>query len=103
MAHIDVPAADQRLKGGRGVLYVALADNRAESHVARGENAGRFLAHVGVTRTLKQVGTIDLSSASAKEVLLTVQPEAGANGSRVVAFLQDPKTGYILGVAAQKL
>jgi hypothetical protein len=103
VAHIDVLAADQSLKGRLGILYVALADNRAESHVARGENAGRSLAHVGVTRMLKQVGTIDLSSGSAKDVALTTQPGAGASGSRVVAFIQDPKTGHILGVTAQKL
>jgi hypothetical protein len=70
---------------------VALAHNRAESHVTPGENAGRSLAHVGVTRILQQLGTIDLSSGSAKEVVLTVQPGAGANGLRVVAFIQDPK------------
>ena len=100
-AHIALPAGDQSIKGGRGILYVAVADNRAESHVARGENAGRSLAHVAVTRILKQVGTIDLDSASAKEVTLTVQP--GANGSRLIAFLQDPRSGHVLGVAAQKL
>src|SRR5229473_4444260 len=89
VAHIEVPAADQSLKGGRGILYVALADNRAESHVARGENAGRSLAHVAVTRILKPVGTIDLGSAFAKEVTLTIQPGVRTNGSRIVAFIQD--------------
>ena len=101
--HIEVPATDESRKSGRGVLYVAVADNRAESHVARGENAGRSLAHVGVTRILKQVGTLDLGSASAKDVVLAVQPGPRANGSRLVAFVQDPSTGHVLGVAAQEL
>jgi hypothetical protein len=77
------------------------ADNREESHVARGENAGRSLAHVAVTRVLKQVGTIDLDSATAKDVTLSVP--SGRNGSRLVAFLQDPKSGHVLAVAVQKL
>jgi hypothetical protein len=98
-AHIELHA-DQSFKGTRGILYVALADNRQESHVARGENAGRSLAHVSVTRVLKQVGTIDLDSPSAKEITLPVQP--GANGSRLVAFIQDPKSGHVLGVAVQR-
>src|SRR5271155_3950570 len=55
-AHIAIHA-DQSSSSGRAVLYVAVADNRAESHVVRGENSGRVLAHVAVTRVLKQVGT----------------------------------------------
>jgi hypothetical protein len=99
-ARIELPA-DARFKGRRGVLYVAIADNRAESHVMRGENEGRSLAHVAVTRVLRQEGAIDLDSASAKDVRLLVQP--GANGSRIVAFVQDPRSGRVIGVAAQKL
>ena len=92
---------DPSFKGRRAVLYVAIADNRAESHVARGENAGRSLAHVAVTRVLKQVGAIDLGSTSPKDVTLSAQP--AATGSRLVAFVQDPGSGYVLGVAAQTL
>jgi hypothetical protein len=101
--HIELPASTQNAKGGKAVLYVAIADNKAESHVTRGENGGRNLAHVGVTRVLKQVGTVDLESAFAKDVTFSVQPEAGSNGMRLVAFIQDPRSGQVLGVAAQKL
>ena len=99
-AHIELQAG-QNFKGSRGVLFVAVADNRAESQVARGENSGRSLAHVAVTRVLKQVGTIDLDSDTARDVALSVRP--GANGSRLVAFVQDPKSGHVLAVAVQKL
>jgi hypothetical protein len=99
-AHIELHAG-QNLKGRRGVLFVAIADNRAESQVARGENAGRSLAHVAVTRVLKPVGTIDLDSATAKDVTLSVP--SGMNGSRLVAFVQDPKSGHVLAVAVQQL
>ena len=74
-AHIELSAADQNTKGSRGILYVAIADNRAESHVARGENAGRALAHVAVTRVLKQVGVINLDSACRKRSLLQFNRE----------------------------
>jgi hypothetical protein len=99
-AHIEL-RGDQNFKGGRGVLFVAIADNRAESQVARGENAGRSLAHVAVTQVLKPVGTLDLDSATAKDVTLSVP--SGTNGSRLVAFVQDPKSGHVLAVAVQKL
>jgi len=98
--HIELRAG-QNLKGGLGVLFVAIADNKAESQVARGENAGRSLAHVAVMRVLKPVGTIDLDSATAKDVMLSVP--AGTNGSRLVAFVQDPQSGHVLAVAVQKL
>jgi hypothetical protein len=54
-----------------------------------------------VTRVLKQVGAIDLSSATAKDVSLSVQ--LGPNGSRLVAFVQDPRSGHVLAVAVQKI
>ena len=93
IARIELPGATQNFKGGQGVLYVALADNRGESYVARGENAGRTLPHVAVTRVLRQVGAANLDDASAKEVTLTIHPGTGANGSRLVAFIQDPRSG----------
>jgi hypothetical protein len=98
-AHIELHAV-QSSKDAHAVLFVAIADNRAESHVARGENAGRSLAHVAVTRVLKEVGSIDLDSASAKDVTLVGQ--SGATGSRLVAFVQDPRSGHVIGVAAQR-
>jgi hypothetical protein len=100
-ARIEVPT-DADFKGTRGILYVALADNRQESHVARGENGGRTLAHVAVTRVLKQVGTIDFDGTSTNEIALPVQPGSG-NGLRLIAFIQDPKSGHVLGVVEQKL
>jgi hypothetical protein len=102
-AHIESSASEQSTKGAKAVLYLAVADNRAESHVTRGENGGRNLAHVGVARVLRQVGTIDLESTFAKDVTLSIQPGALPNGMRLVAFIQDPRSGHVLGVAVQKL
>ena len=100
-ARVELSAND-KFKGVRGILYVALADDRQESHVARGENGGRTLAHVAVTRVLKQVGPIAFDAASSREIMLPVQAGA-ANGLRLVVFIQDPKSGHVLGVTEQKL
>src|SRR5580700_1978945 len=102
-AHIELPASAQSPKGGKAVLYVAIADSKAESHVTRGENGGRNLVHVGVVRSLKQAATVDLYGAFAKDVALSVAPGIGSNGLRLVAFIQDPRSGRVLGVAVQKL
>jgi hypothetical protein len=98
-ARIELPAGEH-LKGASGILYVALADNRQESHVARGENGGHTLSHVAVTRVLKQLGPIDLG-VSMKEIALPIQQGSG-NGVRLVAFIH-PRSGRVLGVAQQKL
>jgi len=102
-AHIESSPSEQNTEVGKAVLYVVVADNRAESHVTRGENGGRNLAHVGVARVLRQVGTIDIESAFTKDVTLSIPPDALPNGMRLVAFIQDPRSGHVLGVAVQKL
>lgn len=100
IARVELPAANGL---GNAVLYVALAESQTESKVARGENSGRKLAHVAVTRVLQSAGTISLKEPVEKEITLTVPQGAGTSGLRVVAFLQDPRSGHILGVAEKKL
>jgi len=84
-------------------LHVVLAEERAQSSVTRGENAGRALAHVSVARVLAQSGSLDLRDGLTKQLLLSVPEGAGANGLRMVAFLQDPSSGRVLGAALRKL
>jgi hypothetical protein len=96
--------------GGRNAdLYIALAMDRGESHVMRGENRGRTLDHVAIARAVLKIGkwegahpaTRDLS-ISAKQFpasLATAQP----GDIRVVAFLQDPKTGRVLRAAQARM
>jgi hypothetical protein len=55
-ARIELPV-DENFKGTRGILYVALADNRQESHVARGENGGRTLSHASSKRSARSIST----------------------------------------------
>jgi len=90
-------------ENAKGVLYVAVASDRAESHVARGENAGRSLAHVAVARVLKQVGTVGLAKASTREVILTIPPGVDVNASRLVVFIQDARSAHVLGVAERRI
>ncbi len=102
-AHIEIPVSQTQISSRAAVLYVALADNTAESQVAHGENAGRALAHVAVVRSLTQLGTIHMESPFSDDVTLSTQRGAGASGLRLVAFLQDPSSGHILGATLHKL
>lgn len=101
-AQIELPQAQQALQTGKVVLYLAVADNRVESHVGRGENAGRSLTHVAVVRAFDRVGVVE-PGAGARDVTISVPSGAGASGLRLVAFLQDSQSGRVVGVAARKL
>lgn len=96
-------AGDRDLKGAQGRVFIALTEERVESRVSGGENARRTLRHVAVVRELKSAATIDMRGPSTAETRFDLQPEWGAKGMRVVAFIQDPASGYVLGVAERKL
>jgi hypothetical protein len=90
---------DLDLKIARGRVFIALAEEWTEPRVAGRENARRTLQHVSVVRELKSAAEIDTHGPSTTEARFQLQPEWGANGLRVVAFIQDPASGYVLGVA----
>lgn len=88
---------------GSAVLYVALAESHASTHVLRGENAGRTLSHVAAVRSLTLIGKLSPASAASRDVTLPLPAGAGANGLRVVAFIQDANTGAVLSVTSRTL
>lgn len=81
-------------EGGAGDVWIALADDRDESSVRRGENSGRTLAHVAVVRSLVRAGTTAPSEAFEKVVRLPFA--AGMKPERIVAFIA-ASNGRILG------
>lgn len=83
-------------------LYLALANDPAQSRVTRGENSGRTLRHVAVVRGLVWVGTLPAHGAFAKELTLPLKNE-NAQPWRVVTFLQDSGSKQILGAAEARL
>ena len=96
-------AGDRSIKAAHGRLFVAVAEEQSESQVTRGENRGRLLRHVAVVRRLKSASTIDLHEPTATEIAIPLHPDWGPNGLRIVVFIQDPISGHVLGVEAQKV
>lgn len=100
------PGSVQPLKDGD--VYVALALNRAVSQVKRGENEGRELAHAAVVTDLQRIGTLKQNETFTKEVRLRTKKSThanppGADGLRLVAFVQSAKNGPVLGATMKKL
>jgi hypothetical protein len=79
-----------------------VAQNHAESQVLRGENARRHLTHTAVVKKITKVGKIKVGEKFAQQIELKVDAVSDPNNLRVVAFLQDPASGKVLGAAMEK-
>jgi hypothetical protein len=100
-AHIEVATLPAHSRRADVLLAVAL--NHAESQVAKGENAGRRLTHVAVVRTLSKVGATQSGQPFSQDVSVKLKPNLDLASVRVIAFVQEPGPGRILGAAVEKL
>ena len=99
-AHLETGELDASF-GSRGAeVYVAVALNRAESQVAAGENAGHRLEHVSVVKSLTKVGALKPGQALEQDVQLKLGPGSDSKGLRLIAFVQEPQQGRVLGAAS---
>jgi hypothetical protein len=98
-AHIE---ADGKSEQRKADVYVAIALNHAESQVLRGENHGRHLTHVSVLQNLKKVGSVEPGKSAAEDFEFKLKPGTDLANIRIVAFVQEPGPGKVLGAALQK-
>ena len=82
-----VGIAVDALASGKKDVWVAIADDRDETSVPKGENAGRTLTHVSVVRSLTKVGTANKSAAFEKTARVPLT--APVADMRVVVFVAD--------------
>ena len=85
-----------------GDVYLALAEDTAELPVKAGENSGRHLSHTAVVYSLAKVGKVSSGSAFARSIALPGHSKWGGS-TRVIAFVQDPRSGRILGASQQPM
>jgi hypothetical protein len=83
-------------------VYVAIALDRVESQVLHGENGGRHLTHVAVVVQLTKVGKLQKGKTFDETVQLKLKPGTDPKNVRVVAFVQEPGPGRLLGAALRK-
>jgi hypothetical protein len=82
-------------------LFVGIALDHADTQVLRGENRGQHLTHVAVLRELVRVGAVAPGAASRQSFSLELRPGFDGSALRVVAFVQRPGPGAVLGAAEQ--
>ena len=82
-------------------LFVAVTEDGLASSVARGENAGRTLQHVGVVRALKPLGRVwlDQSGKATHDVTIELESSWRADRLHVVAWVAEGPNGPVLGSA----
>jgi hypothetical protein len=83
-------------------LYIAIADNTDETQIGGGENSGRRLVHAAVLRSLQRVGKLGPEGGQ-KEIKLRIPKSEKPQNVRLVAFLQEPNNGAVLGAALKIL
>ena len=91
--------------GDAAEVLLAVTESGLSVNVARGENAGRRLSHVGVVRSLRVIGSIDGRSGGAFAADAVVELGEGVRRekARAVVFVQERAGRRVLGAAALKL
>ncbi len=83
-------------------VYVAVALDRVESEVLRGENGGRNLVHVSVVQELSRIGKLPKGRTFTQDVELKLKPGTDPKNLRLMAFVQESGRGKVLGAALRK-
>jgi hypothetical protein len=100
-AHLETGALQESFGLREADVYVAIALNHAESQVSGGENSGRKLSHTAVVKSIVKVGRLREGQTFAQDIQLKLAPGADPRNLRLIAFVQEPGQGRVIGAAAQ--
>jgi hypothetical protein len=100
--HLETGPLASSIEGDSAEVLIATADDSDESHVSRGENAGRTLRHVAVLRNLVRVGTVTRTDKFSRDISIRLNSLDSRN-IRLVAIVQEPMAGRVWGVESTRL
>ncbi len=102
LLHIETGPSPSSIPERFANVLLAIADESDQSNVSRGENAGRTLQHVAVLRDLVRVGALDRSGKFSEDVTVNFN-HGNKRNLRIVAIVQEPTAGRVLGVGSARL
>jgi len=102
-AHLEAGPLDSSFRLREADVYVAVALNHAETQVSGGENNGHTLKHVAVVRSLTKVGELKQAQPLGQDFQMKLDSKWDPHNLRLVAFLQEPHQGRVLGAASLPL
>jgi hypothetical protein len=94
--HIETGPLPSPSTAESAAIFLAIADDSDESHVSRGENAGRTLKHVAVLRNLIRIGAIDKSGGFSRDMKLDLNGKNPRN-LRIAVIVQEADAGRVWG------
>ncbi len=97
--HIDI---DNTTDKHNADVFVAVALGHVESQVASGENSGKHLSHVAVVQDIKKIGKLGKNGHFSQDFQVKLNPGTDPGNVRVIAFVQEPGPGRVLGAALWK-
>jgi hypothetical protein len=85
--------------GGKGRVFLAVAEDGLSTDIKGGENGGRTLHHAGVVRELRSIGSLSKGEFQ-KKVDVPLRPDWNRANLKLVVILQQGDSGPILGAAS---
>lgn len=86
--------------GNNAAINFAFIQNKAQTQVKGGENAGKTLPHINIVRELK---TIPLNGHNLGTAAIPLPAEFDIKDGKVIAFIQNTNTGEILAAQLMML
>ncbi len=86
----------------RGDVYVAVALDHAASQVLKGENQGRDLSYINVVEELAKIGKLEKGKSFEGDFHVKLEPGVDAKNLNVIAFVQEPGPGKVIGATMEK-
>jgi hypothetical protein len=85
-----------------GDVYVVTALDHADSQVLKGENGGRHLSYVAVVEDIAKIGNLETGKSFERNFDVRLKPGSDPKNLRVIAFVQEPNFGKVIGAAMEK-
>lgn len=90
-------AVDGNAARHRADVYLAIALDRIETKVLRGENHGRTLAHVAVVQYLSKLGGLKPGQQFSQTFRAPLERGLASDNARVIVFVQETGNGKVVG------
>jgi hypothetical protein len=101
---VELDKFPKQTEGDPVYVLLAVTESGLSSDVARGENSGRRLKHVGVVRAIDQLGILPEANGPFKvETGIQIKKDWRRENLRAVVFAQERGTRRVLAAASFKL